>query len=128
VAIRERAGLIKVEPRTRPKKKGKGVVRIGQKIIETAWHQDCMRHTFASAFYAVHGADRTIAALGHGDYDMLFQHYRRLMTKEEAEKILCITPAVVAMPPTVPGLASLKLDRPPASPKAMVGAAGSPQG
>jgi site-specific recombinase XerD len=125
VAIRERAGLIKVEPRTRPKKKGKGIVKIGQKIIETAWHQDCMRHTFASAFYAAHGADRTIAALGHGDYDMLFQHYRRLMTKEEAEKILSITPAVVTAPPSVPGVPSLILKLPPAAPKAADIAAGS---
>ncbi|HUC85958.1 MAG TPA: hypothetical protein VL970_12250 [Candidatus Acidoferrales bacterium] len=62
LALRERAGLIKVEPRTRPKKTGKGVVQIGQKIIESAWDQDCMRHTFASAYYALYGADRTIGA------------------------------------------------------------------
>jgi len=127
LAIRERAGLVKVEPRTRPKKKGKGVVRIGQKIIESHWTHDCMRHTFASAFYALYGADRTIEAMGHGDYDILFAHYRRLMTKEEAERILSITPAVVTAPPTIPGVPSLKLHWPPASPKAVDKTAGSPQ-
>lgn len=102
MAIRERAGLIKVEPRTRPKKKGKGVVKIGQKIIETFWHQDAMRHTFASAFYAAHGPERTIAAMGHGDYESLFGHYRRLMTKEEGQRILSITPAIVTSAPATP--------------------------
>jgi len=65
----------------------------GDKLV--GWNQDCMRHTFASAFYAVHGAERTIQALGHGDYESLFGHYRKLMTREEGQKILSITPAVV---------------------------------
>jgi hypothetical protein len=79
---------------TRPKKKGKGLVRIGQKILETTWHQYCMRHTFASAFYATNGTERTIEALGHGDYESLFGHYRRRMKKEEGQRILAITPAI----------------------------------
>lgn len=60
------------------------------------WRQDCMRHTFASAYFAANGAERTIEALGHGDYESLFGHYRRLMTKEEGQKILSITPAITA--------------------------------
>lgn len=59
------------------------------------WHQDCLRHTFASAWLAMHGADSTIQQLGHGDYDMLFGHYRTLMTKDDAEKIFSLTPDVV---------------------------------
>lgn len=33
--------------------------------------------------------------LGHGDYDMLFGHYRTLMTKDAAEKIFSLTSDVV---------------------------------
>lgn len=98
-AVRSAAKLIRIEvTKTRPKKKGKGEVAIGYKVHDTGWGQDCMRHTFASAFYAVYGSERTIAALGHGDYDMLFGHYRRLMTKEEAQRILSITPETCASP------------------------------
>lgn len=71
-----------------------GVVRReGKELV--GWDQDCMRHTFASAYYAVHGAAKTIEALGHDDYDMLYGHYRMPMTKEEGQKIMSITPAVV---------------------------------
>jgi len=94
--IRADAGLITLKPRTRPKKRGKGESLIGYTIVETKWAQDCMRHTFASAYYAVYGAEATIEALGHGDYESLFGHYRRLMTKEEGQKILSITPATVS--------------------------------
>lgn len=93
-AVRAKAGLIKIEIKTRPKKKGDGVVKVGQKITDAGWGQDCMRHTFASAYFAVYGAEKTIEALGHGDYDMLFGHYRKLMTKEEGGKILSITPDI----------------------------------
>lgn len=77
-AIRLKAGLVREE---------------NDKLV--GWHQDCMRHTFASAFYAVYGAERTIEAMGHGDYESLFGHYRKLMTKEEGQRILSITPAMV---------------------------------
>jgi len=32
---------------------------------------------------------------GHIDYEMLFGHYRTLMTKDEAEKIFSLTPDAV---------------------------------
>lgn len=96
-AVRAKAGLITLEPKTRPKKRGNGTVVVDYVVTETQWGQDIMRHTFASAFYAVHGAERTIEALGHGDYDMLFSHYRRLMTKEEGQRILSICPADVSI-------------------------------
>jgi hypothetical protein len=41
-------------------------------------------------------AESTIQQLGHGDYDMLFGHYRTLMTKEQAEKIFSLTPDMVS--------------------------------
>jgi len=117
-AIRLHAGLIKLAPGKH--KRGKR-----PKIIESRWPKDCLRHTFASAYYALYGAEKTIAALGHGDYEMLFGHYRRLMTKEEAEKILSITPAVVTTPPPVPGVPAQKLNWPPTSPEVDVHHPGS---
>lgn len=98
-AVRAKAGLLTLEAKTRPKKRGKGTVIVDYVVTDTKWGQDIMRHTFASAFYAVYGAERTIEALGHGDYDMLFSHYRRLMTKEEGQRILSICPADVFNPP-----------------------------
>jgi len=75
--VRERAGLIK-----RVYTKGKE-----RPIIEsTGWEQDCLRHTFASHYLPVHGAEKTIEQMGHGDYGMLFTHYRQLITKDEAER------------------------------------------
>ena len=57
------------------------------------WGQDIMRHTFASYHLAYHGSpDRTAHELGHRDTNMLFRHYRQLVTREEAEKFWVITP------------------------------------
>jgi len=59
------------------------------------WRQDCMRHTFASMSLATFGVEKTVAALGHGDYDMLFGHYRALVKAEDAAKFWAI---IAAMP------------------------------
>ena len=57
------------------------------------WGQDIMRHTFASYHLAYHGSpDRTAHELGHRDTNMLFRHYRQLVTKEDAEKFWAIKP------------------------------------
>jgi len=72
-----RAGLIKrvaVEGKER------------KQIELTGWEQDCLRHTFASHYLPIYGADKTIEQLGHGDYAMLFTHYRKLISKDDAEK------------------------------------------
>jgi integrase len=50
-----------------------------------AWPHDAARHTFASNYLALHGAQATIEALGHGDYTMLFQHYRSLVKPDDAK-------------------------------------------
>lgn len=78
-------------------------VRIKSGLVErrpngelVGWQQDWLRHTFASAWLAMHGAESTIQQLGHGDYDMLFGHYRTLMTKDDAEKIFSLTPNAVS--------------------------------
>lgn len=75
--VKARAGLIKLS-------KVKGEDRC---LIEwTGWAQDCLRHTFASHYLPLHGPEKTIGQMGHGDYSMLFTHYRKLISKTDAEK------------------------------------------
>ena len=65
-------------------------VRAAAGLLED-WKQDCMRHTFASMSLAAFGVEKTVAALGHGDYDMLFRHYRALVSPADAEKFWKLT-------------------------------------
>jgi len=65
-------------------------VRQAAGLLE-GWKQDCMRHTFASMSLAAFGVEKTVAALGHGDYDMLFRHYRALVSPADAEKFWKLT-------------------------------------
>lgn len=58
------------------------------------WEQDIMRHTFASVHLVIYGEEKTKAALGHGDFKMLFSHYRKALSRAEAEKFLTLTPAI----------------------------------
>ena len=65
-------------------------------VESTGWAQDCLRHTFASNYLPMFGAEKTIAALGHGDYDMLFGHYRALVRPEVAAEFWsALTPELV---------------------------------
>ena len=58
-----------------------------------AWGHDIMRHTFASYHLAYHGSpDRTAHELGHRDTQMLYRHYRQLVTREAAEAFWAIGP------------------------------------
>jgi integrase len=93
--VRIAAGLIAVKVRTRKKKKGKGVTKIGQKITWTGWDQDCLRHTFASRALPVFGAEKTVEQLGSGDYETLFKHYGSLVTREDAQEFWNLTPEKV---------------------------------
>lgn len=74
--------------------KAKLVRKEGDQLV--GWEQDTMRHTFASFYLALYGAEKTVEALGHGNYDMLFNHYRKLMPREQAEKFLQLTPKTVS--------------------------------
>ena len=58
------------------------------------WIQDGPRKTFASAHYATHSdAAKLAAILGHtGGHDVLFRHYRGLMTKREARRFWKLSP------------------------------------
>lgn len=91
--VREAAGLIRIE-----RASGKGKTRklidgkLRKKIVNTGWAQDCLRHTFASNYLPVYGAEKTVKQLGHGDYNMLFGHYRALVTQQQAEAFWRLTP------------------------------------
>src|SRR5579859_3682108 len=85
--VREIAGLIRRE---------KVPGRERKQAIATGWEQDCLRHTFASHYLPMFGVEKTVAALGHGDYDTLFQHYRTLVTPRDAESYWDeLTPTIV---------------------------------
>lgn len=93
--VREAAGLIRrenVAGKTRPQ------------IVPTGWAQDCLRHTFASHYLPVAGPEKTIAALGHGDYEMLFRHYRALVPRRTAELYWSLTPELVTDTPRLESL------------------------
>jgi integrase len=52
-----------------------------------------LRHTFASYHLAYHGSpDKTAHELGHRDTQMLYRHYRQLVTREAAEAFWAIWP------------------------------------
>ncbi len=75
-----------------PRNKRKQLDKV-RKMADVTWGHDIMRHTFASYHLAYHGSpDRTAHELGHRDTNMLFRHYRQLVTKEEAEKFWDIRP------------------------------------
>jgi len=65
-------------------------------LVEKAnvtWLKDGFRHTFASAHMAKHGdATKTMLALGQKDLKMIWRHYYRHMTAEEAEKFWVVVP------------------------------------
>ncbi len=83
---RAAAGLIK-----QVKEKGKK----RKQIVFTGWDQDCLRHTFASNFLPLFGVEETMKQLGHGDYGMLFAHYRALVTERDARKYWTLTPEFI---------------------------------
>ena len=57
------------------------------------WGHDIMRHSFASYHLAHHGSpDRTAHELDHRDTQMLYRHYRQLVTRESAEGFWAIRP------------------------------------
>jgi integrase len=68
------------------------------------WPPDCMRHSFASYHLGANGsADKTAAQMGHRSTEMIFQHYRELVPKKEAEKFWQIMPEAPDKTPVAPG-------------------------
>lgn len=84
--VREAAGLISRE-------RVPGSKRL--RIHATGWGQDILRHTFASNALPIFGVDRTVEMLGHGNYAMLFAHYRALVAVEAARDFWALTPDAV---------------------------------
>ena len=75
-----------------PINKPKRLSRILQKA-GLEWKPDIMRHSYASYHLALHqSADKTALEMGHRDTNMLFRHYRELVTKEEAQAYWRIEP------------------------------------
>ena len=63
------------------------------KAADLNWAHDIMRHSYASYHLAFHqSADKTALEMGHRDTQMLFRHYRELVTKEEAQAYWKIEP------------------------------------
>lgn len=61
------------------------------------WHQDGLRHSFASYHLAHHkNAPLTSLQMGHMKPQMLFNHYRNLVLAADAERYWGITPDEVA--------------------------------
>ena len=77
-----------------PDKRKPGIV----KAAGVNWIQDGPRKTFASMHYATHGdAAKLASILGHtGGHDVLFRHYRGLVTKPDARKYWKIRPSAAA--------------------------------
>jgi integrase len=59
-------------------------------IVAVRWTKDCLRHSCVSNSYPLHGAVKTSQWSGH-DEDMLFRHYRALVTDEEAKRWWTLT-------------------------------------
>jgi len=72
---------------------------------EVEWGSDILRHTFASYHLAHHeNAAKTSLLMGHVRADILFDHYRNLVTKKEAREFWSIRPEagenVIRLPST----------------------------
>jgi integrase len=60
---------------------------------------NALRHSFASYHLAMwQDASKTAFELGHARPDMLYRHYRNLVTKEAAEAYWALTPDKITRP------------------------------
>ena len=76
----------------------RGFDQTRRKILEKAkirrWIYDGPRHTYGTMHMAMYqDAARTAAEMGHLNIAMLYNHYRDLVTKEEAERFWKIIPS-----------------------------------
>ena len=83
---------LKVSPETPLKNKRRRKLAI-IKAAGLNWAHDIMRHSYASYHLTqFESADKTALEMGHRDTQMLFRHYRELVTKEEAHAYWAIEP------------------------------------
>lgn len=72
---------------------GRRLTRIHRKAEIEPWPHDACRHSYGSYHFAKHqNAALTAAQMGHKGEGMLFEHYRRLVTREAAEGFWEIRP------------------------------------
>jgi integrase len=83
---------VKVSPKTPLKNKRRRKLAL-IKAADISWSHDIMRHSYAS-YHLAHfcSADKTALEMGHRDTNMLFRHYRQLVTREAAEAFWAIRP------------------------------------
>jgi len=68
-------------------------LRAVRAAIKLKWSSDCMRHSFASYLLAkTQNADKVSHELGHASTQMLFAHYRELVTPADAEDYFNLRP------------------------------------
>ena len=58
------------------------------------WPHDAARHCYASYSLPVDGIKKTTSNLGHGDFDMLFKHYRTVVKRSASDEFFSIMPPV----------------------------------
>jgi site-specific recombinase XerD len=65
--------------------------------LKMKYHQNSMRHSFASYHISLHqDAAKTCLMLGHvGDYNTLYSHYRNAVTRDSAERFFHIYPKML---------------------------------
>lgn len=60
---------------------------------DVRWENDVMRHSFGSYHLGLHeNAGKTALQMGHREIDTTFEHYRRAVRKEDAERFWQIVP------------------------------------
>jgi integrase len=65
-----------------------------RKKAKVQWASDILRHSYGSYHLAQHeNAAKTSLQMGHRDVDILFNHYRDLVMREDAAKFWAIAPA-----------------------------------
>ena len=67
-------------------------LRVDAELSGANWPKNATRHSFASYHLAACGEAETKTALGHGSYDMLFQHYRTLVKESDGAAFMALTP------------------------------------
>lgn len=60
-------------------------------VAAIPWHHDILRHTAASMMFTTHGSIVTARELGHSE-QMLFTHYREMVSPQDAEAFWQILP------------------------------------
>lgn len=85
-------GAEKIKPKT-PKWYARQFPKLRKAAKLNHWPKNCLRHSFASYHLAMHGsADKTAVQMGHHSTKMLFEHYRELVRRCDAERFWSILP------------------------------------